>query len=138
MNIGNIRTFLKDMVSCADPDLELIEDSFDDKGVTSSETQKGYKITFGTNANTIWINSFIDRLPVRVTIYGESCRDEELSHDTAYTLAYLIRDFIINPKNGIDDFTQIYNSTITPSILDTSDKTIKIDIELEVRNDKRF
>jgi len=138
MNIGLIRTFLKDCVFATDPDLVLIEDSFDDKDPTSSETQTGYKITFSENTNSTLVNSYTDELPVKITLYGEACRDEEKAHDETYTLAYQVRDNIINPKNGIDEFTQILNSTITPSILDTGNKTIKMELEFLVRRDFRF
>ena len=138
MNIGNIRTYLEEMIALTDAELGIIDDSFDDKTPTGPETEKNYKITFGDNSHKALVNSYADLLPVKITIYNPKHQDEQSSFDSIYTKAYAIRDNVIDPKHGIEDFTEITNTNIIPTILDTADKTIKLDIEFEIRNDFSF
>ena len=140
MNIGNIRTYLENAVNVVDSNLSLLEDSFDDKEISRNEAERGYKITFGINALEKSSNSYIDSLPVTIAIYSPRKRDEVSAHDVIYTKAYDIRNQVIDPKciETQNDFTDIDNLTITPSLLDTGDKTIKMEIEFIIRNDFLF
>jgi len=139
MNITAIRAHLESMILNVDPDLVRLEDEFDDQTVTTNDAEKGYKITFETNTNSRDPNSYMDLLPFKIAIYNPTDRDETGSFDNLYTKAFAIRNQVIDPKCILqDEFTQILASTITPTILDTSDKSIKMEISFVIQNDFKF
>ena len=141
MSISAARAYILTKVQLVDPFLSEQDDAFGDRDISTTQTEKFYKLVFGSadQTNTDG-NAYGLIIPLTLSIFSQRNTNEIASFDALYEKAISIRNEILRPcdvKNQ-PEFSDIVGISIVPSEEVDDDKTYRMDLEFNLRIDNYY
>ena len=137
--IQEIYNSLQAAIVSINPDSTLIDDPIGDDDLADTDLDNRHKIIIGELLHNKAGNEHVDVIPATIEIYRKAYRDVTEDFVSVYDEAVSIRDCVLDPQiQNTDNFTDIDNASITPSVLPTNDKVIKMTLSFNVRRDFQY
>ena len=142
MSISSVRTYIQTRIAAVDATLlENDRDPFNVEDVTTSESDKFYKLVIGEAEQTNTAgNAYGLEVQMNLIIYARPDRDEITTYDSLYDKAIDVRESILAPcevKNQAD-FSDIIGANILPGVEESNDQLFRMDLQFTVRIDNFY
>lgn len=132
--IREIRDYFDKQIKEIDPDLEEYDrDLFGNNDLNKRQAEKNYNLVIGTTTNTRQVDSYIDEIPITLSIWTSSNRCVSESFDSLYDKALQIRNNCVCPRivkeAGFTNKTllDVIPLTVIPNEEETKDQTLRFD-----------
>lgn len=138
--IAEIRSYFRTQIKTVNSDYVEIDDPIGDDDVSRLDVDSGFKIIFGDNASFYAGNSYGEAISVGIQLFKKAGLEVIESFDELYETGIKVKNEIMNPAQVKNQsaFSDILIETMSIEALPTNDKTFKLTLNFNVRDDFTF